>query len=116
MTFSQLLVLLEAQWLLSCAEHDRDIRTHTSAEHANQTDDPGGDSGELREVAQPHVRLCHSLSCSLIAHFWPHHNWRVSIGNKIVVTLYSNRVTSENIKIHTPSLSPPFKVGVFVVF
>ena len=44
MIFSQLLVLLEAQWLLSCAEHDRDIRTQTSAEH------------------------------SLAAHYWPHHN------------------------------------------
>ena len=43
MTFSQLLVLLEARRLLSYAEHDRDIRTQTSAEH------------------------------SLAAHFWPHH-------------------------------------------
>ena len=55
MTFSQLLVLLEVQWLLSCAENDRDIRTQTSAEHANQTEDSGSDSGELREVTQPHV-------------------------------------------------------------
>ena len=39
-----------------------------------------------------------------------------AIGNKIVETLYSNRVTSENKGIHTPPLSPPFKVGVFVVF
>ena len=29
--------------------------------------------------------------------------------------LYSNRVTSENKGIHTPPLSPPFKVEVFVV-
>ena len=43
MTFSQLLVLLEARRLLSYAEHDRDIRTQTSAED------------------------------SLAAHFWPHH-------------------------------------------
>ena len=39
-----------------------------------------------------------------------------TISNKIVETLYTNRVTSENITIHTPPLSPPFKVGVFVVF
>ena len=39
-----------------------------------------------------------------------------TIGDKIVETLYSNRVTSENKRIHTPALSPPFKVGVFVVF
>ena len=38
------------------------------------------------------------------------------IGDKIVETLYSNRVTSENKRIHTPPLTPPFKVGVFVVF
>ena len=41
MTFSQLLVLLEAQRLLSCAECDRDIQTQTSAEHTNQTEDSG---------------------------------------------------------------------------
>ena len=35
---------------------------------------------------------------------------------QIVETLYSHRVTSENIRIHSPPLSPPFKVGVFVVF
>ena len=39
-----------------------------------------------------------------------------TIGDKIVDTLYSNRITLENKRIHTPSLSPPFKVGVFVVF
>ena len=39
-----------------------------------------------------------------------------TIGDKTVETLYSNRVTSENKRIHTPPLSPPFKVGVFVVF
>ena len=39
-----------------------------------------------------------------------------TIGDKIVETLYSNRVTSEKIRIHTPSLSPPFKVGMFLVF
>ena len=38
------------------------------------------------------------------------------IGNKIVETLYSNGVTSENNRIHTAPLSPLFKVGVFVVF
>ena len=39
-----------------------------------------------------------------------------TIGDKNVETLYSNRVTSENKKIHTPSPSPLFKVGAFVVF
>ena len=39
-----------------------------------------------------------------------------TIGNKIVETLYSNGVTSENKRIHTPPLSSPLKVGVFVVF
>ena len=34
---------------------------------------------------------------------------------QIVETLYSNRVTSENKRIHTPPLSPPFKVGRFVI-
>jgi len=38
------------------------------------------------------------------------------MGHKIDETLYSNRVTSENKRICTPPLSPPFKVGVFVVF
>ena len=38
------------------------------------------------------------------------------IGDKIVETLFLNRVISENKRIHTPLLSPPFKVGVFVVF
>ena len=33
-----------------------------------------------------------------------------------VETFYSNRLTSGNKRIHTPPLSPPFKVGVFVVF
>ena len=39
-----------------------------------------------------------------------------TIGDKIVETLYLTRVTSENKRIRTPPLSPPFKVGVFVVF
>ena len=39
-----------------------------------------------------------------------------TIGDKIIVeTLYSNRVTKENKRIHTSLLSPSFKVGVFVV-
>ena len=38
-----------------------------------------------------------------------------TIGDKNVETLYSNRVTSENKRIRTPPLSPPFKVRVFVV-
>ena len=41
---------------------------------------------------------------------------QATIGDKIVETLYSNRVTSENKRIHTPPPSRPFKVGVFVVF
>ena len=39
-----------------------------------------------------------------------------TIGEKIVETLFLNRVISENKRIRTPPLSPPFKVGVFVVF
>ena len=39
-----------------------------------------------------------------------------TISDKIVETLYLNRVISENKRIRTPPLSPPFKVGVFVVF
>ena len=39
-----------------------------------------------------------------------------TIGDKIVETLYINRATSESKRIRTPPLSPPFKVGVFVVF
>ena len=42
--------------------------------------------------------------------------FKATIGNKIVETLYSNRITSENKTIRTPPLPPPFKVGVFVVF
>ena len=37
------------------------------------------------------------------------------VSDKIVET-YSSRVTSESIRIHTPPLSPPFKVGVFFFF
>ena len=39
-----------------------------------------------------------------------------TIGDKIVKTLFLNRVISENKRIRNPPLSPPFKVGVFVVF
>ena len=39
-----------------------------------------------------------------------------TISDKIVETLYVNRVTSENKRIRTPPLSPSFKVGMFVVF
>ena len=39
-----------------------------------------------------------------------------TIGDKIVETLYLNRVVSENKGIRSPPLSPPFKVKVFVVF
>ena len=39
-----------------------------------------------------------------------------NVGEKIVKTLFSNRVTSENKRIHTPPLSVPFKVGVFDAF
>ena len=38
-----------------------------------------------------------------------------TIGYKIVETLYSNRVTSENKRNRTPPLYPTFNVGVFVV-
>ena len=41
---------------------------------------------------------------------------RANVGKKIVKTLFSNRVTSENKRIHTPPLSVPFKVGVFDAF
>ena len=41
---------------------------------------------------------------------------QTTIGDKIVESLYLNRVISENKRIRTPPLSPPFKVGVFVVF
>ena len=37
-------------------------------------------------------------------------------GDKIGETSYSHRVTSENKRIRTPSLTHPFKVGVIVVF
>ena len=43
-------------------------------------------------------------------------NTLTTIGDKIVETLYLNRVISGNKRIRTPPLSPPFKVGVFVVF
>ena len=39
-----------------------------------------------------------------------------TIGDKIVETLYSNKVTSENKRIYTPPPSSPLKVGEFVVF
>ena len=39
-----------------------------------------------------------------------------TIGDKIVEIFFFNRVILENKRICTPPLSPPFKVGVFVVF
>ena len=39
-----------------------------------------------------------------------------NVGEKIVKTLFSNRVTSEKKRIHTPPLSAPFTVGVFDAF
>ena len=42
--------------------------------------------------------------------------YQPKISDKIVETFYSNRLTSENKRIHTLPLSPPLKVGVFVVF
>ena len=36
---------------------------------------------------------------------------KASIGVTKFLRLYSNRVTSENKRIRTPPLSPPFKVG-----
>ena len=44
------------------------------------------------------------------------HSRVTTIGDKIVATLYLNRVISEKKRIRTPPLSPPFKVGVLVVF
>ena len=41
---------------------------------------------------------------------------QATIGDKIVETLYSNKVTLENKGICASPLFPPFKVGVFVVF
>ena len=39
-----------------------------------------------------------------------------TIRDKTVETLFLNRIISKNKRIRTPPLSPPFKVGVFVVF
>ena len=39
-----------------------------------------------------------------------------TIHDKAVESLFLNRIISENKRIRTPPLSPPFKVGVFVVF
>lgn len=39
-----------------------------------------------------------------------------TIGDKIVETLSSNGVTLKKKTIHTSSPSPPYKVGVFVVY
>ena len=39
-----------------------------------------------------------------------------TIGDKIVETLSSNGITSENKTVRTPPPSRPFKVGVFLVF
>ena len=39
-----------------------------------------------------------------------------TIRDKTVETLFLNRIILENKRIRTPPLSPPFKVGVFVVF
>ena len=62
-------------------------------------------SGMHKKVMVPH------LSRTVPIFQWIH-----TIGDKIVETLYLTRVTSENKRIRTPPLSPPFKVGVFVVF
>ena len=55
--------------------------------------------------------------CDFCIYTWCWHGAKIrpTIGDKIVHTLYSNRVTSENKRIRAPSLSPQFKVGVFVV-
>ena len=48
----------------------------------------------------------------LVLLFFPFNTKKqATIGDKIVETLYSNRVTSENKVIYPPSPSPPFKVG-----
>ena len=39
-----------------------------------------------------------------------------TIGDKTVETLYSNKITTENKRIYSPPLSPPFKLGMFVIF
>ena len=41
---------------------------------------------------------------------------RVTVGDNVVETWYSNWVTSKNKTVHTPPLFAPFKVGVFGVF
>ena len=41
---------------------------------------------------------------------------QLTIGDKIVETLSSNGITSENKTVRTPPPSRPFKVGVFLVF
>ena len=39
-----------------------------------------------------------------------------TIGDKTVETLYSNKITTENKRIYSHPLSPPFKLGMFVIF
>ena len=49
-------------------------------------------------------------------HHQTHFHTKATIGDEIVETLYSNRVTSENKRIHTPPPLPPFKVRVVCCF
>ena len=63
----------------------------------------------------PTASLCINLhlpvrTCSYL------HQCAPTIGDKTVERLYLNRVISDNKRIYTPSLSPPFKGGIFVVF
>ena len=65
-------------------------------------------------VLHPSVKKWDEL---IFLRIYGHFNFVIQlIGDKIVETLYSNRVTLENKRIHTAPLSPPFKVGVFFVF
>ena len=58
--------------------------------------------------------VCNFLSKK--RHHQTHFHTKATIGDKIVETLYSNRETSENKRIHTPPLSSPFKVWVVCCF
>ena len=67
--------------------------------------------------------LWNNSGMSIICYFFFPFYWycacicsQVTIGDKIVETLYSNGLTSENKTTRTPPLPPPFKVEVFVVF
>ena len=59
------------------------------------------------------------MVCNFLSKKKRHHQTHFhtkAIGDKIVETLYSNRVTSENKRIHTLPQLPPFKVRVVCCF